>query len=148
MVRSVVVERELRSSPEDLYHLFAHTEIFNQVRGIRVKPLSGGVSGVGEQRRVSLPGGYLVEEILGLVPSRRFDYRIRAASLPFRHEHGCISFAPGQTGSGASVEWVTRFSVPAGRLSPLIESMAARVTAGVLGLALRHIDRHVCRRST
>lgn len=94
--RTITVRRRLKAPAAALYATLTDPERFARVRGIRsVEVLTEGPDGpasVGTVRRVNLPAGFLVEEIVAVKPPTQFDYLIRDAAVSFDHRFGRIEF--------------------------------------------------------
>jgi hypothetical protein len=89
-------------------------------------------NGLGCLREVHAPGGLrFLEEITAWERPSSFEYVIREASLPARHERGRVSFVA--RGTGTDVEWTTRFEVPVPIVGGLLGGVARRVFARVFG---------------
>jgi hypothetical protein len=77
MTRTIVVTRTLTAPPEELFAMLLDSDRLGSVRGVKVEILRGGTGSrddVGLTRRVGFPGGFIVEEVVGLqrgAPYRR-----------------------------------------------------------------------------
>ncbi|MCT1618949.1 SRPBCC family protein [Janibacter hoylei] len=144
MTRTVVVTRTLNAPVEDVYASIADSDRLATLPGVKVQILrEGGESrdGVGMQRRVALPGAFLIEEIVGLEPPVRFDYLIRDATVKFGHEYGRITFTP--DGQRTRVVWTSRFRAPAGPFTRVAEAAVAAGSAVAFNSALILIERTI-----
>lgn len=143
MSRTATVVRTIPAPVDDVYAMIADSERLATLPGVRVQVLAPGSAardGVGMRRRVRFgPGLFLEEEVVGLVPGRRFDYVLHHIAPGVRHESGRISFTP--AGTGTRVEWTSTFSIPAGPLSRAVEAGAVAVSRAGFALALRQIER-------
>jgi hypothetical protein len=76
-----------------------------------VRPGAADRNGLGCMREVTVGGrGKILEEITLWERPTRFDYAIRQAPIPVRHEAGSMRFVA--NGSGTDVEWTSRFTIP------------------------------------
>lgn len=148
--RTVTVRRRLKASAPDLFAVMTDPGLFAQVPGIRsVDVLTTGASGpasVGTVRRVNLPAGHLVEEIVGIDAPRRFEYLIRDAAVPFDHLFGQIEFH--DRGKHADVVWTSTFMFNQALIGPALAGFAALGSHAAFVLALRGIERTARRINT
>lgn len=148
MTRTIVVTRTLAAPPEALFALLLDSDRFGSVRGVNVEVLREGTGSrddVGLKRRVGFPGGHLVEEVVGLRREApyRFDYRIREATVRFRHDAGRIEFAPGPDGVGTKATWTSTFGISESRLLRPVEVAGQVAGHAAFWLALGVLDRHL-----
>lgn len=146
MSRHVSVTRVIPAPVEDVFAMISDSDRLATLPGVRVRILTPGSEsrdGVGLQRRVDFGAGFLVEEVVGLEPPYRFDYLLRDFRPRIRHEFGRISFAP--VAGGTEVTWESRFALPAGPLTPVVEAAAAAASYAGFALALRLIARSLTR---
>lgn len=143
---TVTVRRRMRAPAAALFEVLTDPTRFARVRGISsvdiLLPGSEGPSSVGTVRRVNLTVGYLVEEFLDLQRPTRFDYRIRAATVPFEHRFGRIEFL--ERGDHTEGVWTSTvgFAVPViGAGLALGANITCRVA---FAAALREMDRVAC----
>lgn len=141
--RTVTVRRRLKASATDLYATLTDPERFARVRGIRsIEVLQEGPDGpvgVGTIRRVNLPAGYLVEEIVALQPGVRFDYLIRDATVSFDHRFGRIEFH--DRGDHTEAIWTSTFAFDQPIVGAVIAGVAAAGAYAAFAAALGEIDR-------
>ena len=148
MTRTIVVTRTLKASPEDLFALLLDSDRLGAVPGVNVKILREGTASrddVGLKRRVGFPGGFIVEEVVGLRRDApyRFDYRIRDATVKFRHDSGRIEFAPDPAGPGTKATWTSTFGISQSRLLRPVEVFGQAAGHAAFWLALAAFDRHL-----
>ncbi|RJS45903.1 SRPBCC family protein [Nocardioides cavernaquae] len=148
MTRTIVVRRTLKAAPEELFAMLLDSDRLTSVPGVKVEILRGGMvsrDDVGLKRRVGFPGGFIVEEVVGLQREApyRFDYRIRDATVKFRHDSGRIEFAPGPVGSGTKATWTSTFGVSDSRLLRPVEVVGQAAGHAAFWLALGLFDRHL-----
>jgi hypothetical protein len=148
MTRTIVVTRTLKAPPEELFALLLDADRLGSVPGVNVKILREGTASrddVGLKRRVGFPGGFIVEEVVGLRREApyRFDYRIRDATLKFRHDSGRIEFAPDSAGPGTRATWSSTFGVSESRLLRPVEVFGQAAGHAAFWLALAALDRHL-----
>lgn len=142
-VRTVTVRRRLKAPAADLYATLTDPERFARVRGIRsVEVLTEGADGpasVGTVRRVNLPAGYLVEEIVALEPTTSVDYLIRDAAVSFDHRFGRISFH--DRADHTEAVWTSTFAFEVPVVGALIAGFAAIGSSAAFTAALHAMDR-------
>ena len=148
MTRTIVVTRTLAAAPEDLFALLLDSDRLGSVRGVKVELLREGTGSrddVGLKRRVGFPGGFIVEEVVGLRREApyRFDYRIREATVRFRHDSGRIEFAPDPAGAGTRATWTSTFGLSDARLLRPVEVAGQVAGHAAFWLALTAFDRHL-----
>lgn len=148
MTRTIVVTRALKASPEDLFAMLLDSDRLGSVRGVKVEILRGGTGSrddVGLTRRVGFPGGFIVEEVVGLQREApyRFDYRIRDATVKFRHDSGRIEFAPDPAGPGTKATWTSTFGISESRLLRPVEVAGQIGGHAAFWFALGLFDRHL-----
>jgi hypothetical protein len=91
-------------------------------------------NGLGCLREVSVKGaGTIVEEITGWQKPARFEYAIRKAPIPVKHEGGSVRFT--STKTGTDVEWTTRFTIPV----PIVGRGLEKIAGGVFRGAFRSL---------
>jgi uncharacterized protein YndB with AHSA1/START domain len=79
--------------------------------------------GVGAQREVTTVGVWLREEITAFDAPRSYSYRVLRSFPAANHEGGTLTVTP--SGSGAHVQWVSTYTIPArwgGKVSEAITS--------------------------
>jgi hypothetical protein len=97
-----------------------------------VRPGAVDRNGLGCMREVKVGGGGgILEEITAWERPTQFDYRIREAPVPVRHEEGRMRFTA--NGAGTDVEWTSRFTIPV----PLVGGLLGKVAGGVFSKAFR-----------
>lgn len=148
MTRTIVVTRTLKASPEDLFALLLNSDRLGSVPGVKATILREGTASrddVGLKRRVGFPGGHIVEEVVGLRREApyQFDYRIREATVRFRHDSGRIEFAPDPAGSGTKATWTSTFGLSESMLLRPAELAGQLAGHAVFWLALTAFDRHL-----
>lgn len=143
MTRQIQVIRHVSASADAVYAMIADSDRFGTLPGLRVtvlEPGRGSRDGVGMRRRLDFFGRFLlVEEVVGLRPPHVFNYRIRDNRMALQHEFGRVAFT--ERGSDTVVEWTTRFSLAAGRFTPIAEACAALTIRVAFRLVLRAIER-------
>lgn len=143
---TVTVRRRMQAPAAALFDVLTDPTNFAGVRGIRsVDILTAGLDGpssVGTVRRVNLGVGYLVEELVDLQAPSRFDYRIRAAAVPFEHRFGRIEFLERDGYTEGVWTSTVGFAVPVIGAGLAI---GANITCRVaFAAALREMDRAAC----
>lgn len=140
---TVIVRRRMRCSAPELFATLTDPHLFAAVRGVRGVDLlrvgPAGAAGEGTVRRVNLPGGFLVEEMVALEAPSRFDYRIREASLPFDHRRGRIEFL--DRGDHVEAVWSSTFGFDVPVIGAAVAAAAAVATRVAFRVALGEIDR-------
>src|SRR5271154_5072191 len=68
---------------------------------------------------------WYVEEITAWQRPSYFEYTIRKASLPIRHEVSCLTFTA--AAGGTDVEWTSRFAIPIPIVGRLLGATAEKL---------------------
>ena len=146
MSRHVSVVRRINAPVAEVFAAIANSDRLDRLPGASVTVLRDGEGyrdGVGLLRRITFPGGFLLEEVVGLEPPHVFDYRIRDSFPKFVHEWGRISFTP--NGAGTTVTWESTISIPAGPLTAVAERVGAAAGHVAFGAVLVEIGRRLGR---
>jgi len=97
--------------------------------GTKTKVIHGGSSernGLGCVREVRVGRRvWYVEEITAWDKPSHFEYTIRSASMPIRHEGSCLMFKV--VDGGTDVEWTSRFRIPIPILGGFLGAKAAKI---------------------
>jgi uncharacterized protein YndB with AHSA1/START domain len=113
--------------------------------GTRTTLLREGVErvGLGCLREVKVGRrAWYVEEITAWQRPAYFEYMIRKASLPIRHEVSRLTFTA--AGGGTDVEWTSRFRIPipvfGGYLGAKAEKLYSKAFTGLLSAAKAQLE--------
>jgi uncharacterized protein YndB with AHSA1/START domain len=141
--RTITVRRRLKAPAADVYATLTDPDRFARVRGIRsVEVITEGPDGpasAGTVRRVNLPVGFLVEEIVAVEPPTRFDYLIRDAAMPLDHRFGRIELH--DDGDHTEAIWTSTIAFDQPGVGPALTLIAAVGSHLGFAAALREMDR-------
>jgi len=147
-MRAVQVKIHIHAPIEQVFDAISdHERFLVGADGTKTKVLHGGGSeqnGLGCIREVKVGRrAWYVEEITAWARPFYFEYTIRKASMPIRHEGSRLSFTVAD--GGTDVEWTSRFSIPIPILGGILGAMAARLYSkaftGLLMAAKAQLER-------
>jgi len=147
-MRAVQVNIHINAPIEQVFEAISdHEQFLRSADGTKTKLLqegSGERNGLGCVREVSVgKRAWYVEEITAWNRPASFEYTIRRASMPIRHESSCLSFT--EVGSGTDVQWSSRFSIPipilGGLLGAAAERLYSKAFAALLATAKAQLER-------
>ncbi len=128
-MRCVQVSVHFNAPIEQVFEAVSDHERFLSARNIRTKLLQEGASernGLGCVREVAVGRrAWYVEEITAWEKPAYFEYTIRRASMPIRHEGSRLSFTAVE--GGTDVQWTSRFTIPFPLAGGFLGMMAARL---------------------
>lgn len=126
---SVQVNVHFNAPIEQVFAAVSDHERFLNASDTRTKLLQPGTTernGLGCIREVAVGRrAWYVEEITAWEKPAYFEYTIRRASMPMRHEGSRLSFAA--VAGGTDVQWTSRFTIPFPILGRFIGVMAVRL---------------------
>jgi len=147
-MRSVQVNVHINAPIERVFETISdHERFLRSADGTRTKLLQEGSAernGLGCVREVSVgKRAWYVEEITAWNRPACFEYTIRSASMPIRHEGSRLSFA--EVSGGTNVQWSSRFSIPipilGGPLGAAAEKLFSKAFAALLETAKVQLER-------
>jgi hypothetical protein len=147
-MRSVQVNVHINAPIERVFETISdHEQFLRSADGTRTKLLQEGSAernGLGCIREVSVgKRAWYVEEITAWNRPASFEYTIRRASMPIRHEGSRLSFT--EIGGGTDVQWSSRFSIPipilGGLLGAAAEKLYSKAFAALLATAKAQLER-------
>jgi uncharacterized protein YndB with AHSA1/START domain len=129
-MRSVQVNVHINAPIERVFETISdHERFLRSGDGTRTKLLQEGSAerdGLGCVREVSVgKRAWYVEEITAWERPASFEYMIRRASMPIRHEGSRLTFT--EVGGGTDVQWSSRFTIPVPILGGLLGAAAQRL---------------------
>jgi len=129
-MRSVQVNVHINAPIERVFETISdHERFLRSADGTRTKLLQEGSAernGLGCVREVSVgKRAWYVEEITAWERPAFFEYTIRRASMPIRHEGSRLTFT--EVGGGTDVQWSSRFTIPVPILGGLLGAAAERL---------------------
>ena len=114
-MRAVQVNIHINAPMAQVFAVISdHERFLRSADGTKTKLLQEGSTernGLGCLREVKVgQRAWYVEEITGWERPAFFEYTIRKASMPMRHERSRLSFTAAD--GGTDVQWTSRFSIP------------------------------------
>ena len=147
-MRSVQVNVHIQAPIERVFETISdHERFLRSADGTRTRLLEEGSAernGLGCVREVKVGRrAWYVEQITAWKRPAYFEYAIRRASMPIRHEGSRLSFT--EVSGGTDVQWSSRFSIPIPILGELLgaaaEKLYSKAFAALLATTKAQLER-------